>query len=201
MFFSMITAIVTFLATSIDELFVLTILFTQAKDKYSINQIYIGQILGMLILLVLTTFTVFGIQVISMKWIGLLGFIPIFIGLRMWIVGEDDDDEDEVIEKAYRYNSLLLSVAFIAIAGGAEELAIYIPYFSTLTSFEYIVVFLLFLIFVPIWCTICRKLSRIKAMEDTLEKYERVLAPIVFIGLGIYVLMENHTWRAISSIL
>lgn len=196
-----LTTIVTFIATGIDELFVLTIIFVYAKSKKSIKDVYIGQQIGMIVLLTISVLAVFGITLITEKWIGILGFLPIIQGIKILINGDDDDDEkEEVINKTSRYKSLILSVAVIAIAGGGEELAIYIPYFASLSTEYLIITLITFTILVPIWCKICSNISSIKEIQDTATKYERILLPIVFIGLGLFVLIENNTFSKIMSL-
>lgn len=197
---TILTAIVAFIATGIDEIVVLTIIFVQATKSKSIKDVYIGQQIGMIVLLALSTLAVFGITLISEKWIGLLGLLPIIQGVRFWINGGDDDDDDEIIEKTNKFNSLILSVAVIAIAGGGEELAIYIPYFASLSPFNLVITLITFNVLAPVWCTLCRKISSLKQIQETIETYERILVPIVFIGLGLFVLIENNTFSAIMSL-
>lgn len=198
-----LTAIVAFIATGIDEIVVLTIIFVHATKNKSIKDVYIGQQIGMIVLLALSTLAVFGITFISEKWIGLLGLLPVIQGVRFWINGGDDEgdeDDDEIIEKTNKFKSLILSVTVIAIAGGGEELAIYIPYFASLSPFDLVITLITFNVLVPIWCTLCRKISSHKQIRETIETYERILVPIVFIGLGLFVQIENNTFRAIMSL-
>jgi cadmium resistance protein CadD (predicted permease) len=37
------------------------------------------------------------------------------------------------------------------------------------------------------------KIARLKKVGETIEKYQRVLVPVVFIALGIYIMAENGT--------
>ena len=198
------TAIIAFIATGIDEMFVLTLLFAQARKKNAILAVYIGQQIGMIVLLGISALAVFGITLIAEKWIGLLGLLPIIQGIRLWVLGdgdEDDEEEDkEVLKKSSRFNSLMVSVALIAIVGGGEELAIYIPYFAALSTTELIITLITFNLLVPIWCTICRKIASLKHIQEPIEKYERILVPIVFIGLGLFVFIESNTISAIMGL-
>lgn len=192
---AVLTAIAAFIATGIDEMFVLTILFVHAGKTKSTKDVYIGQQLGMNVLLALSILAVFGIALIAEKWVGLLGLLPIIQGVRFMIHGDDDDeDEDEeIVEKSDKFHSLILSVAFIAIAGGGEELAIYIPYFASLSTRDLIITLITFNLLVPIWCIVCQKAAKMKVIYEIVEKYERILIPIVFIGLGLFVILENKT--------
>ncbi|MFL4616949.1 cadmium resistance transporter, partial [Enterococcus faecium] len=52
---------------------------------------------------------------------------------------------------------------------------------------------------VAVLCYISYKLAKISFVSETLEKYERILVPIVFIGLGIYILIENGTIQTLLN--
>lgn len=194
------TAIAIFIATGIDEMFVLTILFAQAQKKKAVGAVYIGQQIAMIALLGISILGVFGLTFITEKWIGLLGLVPIILGIRMLINGdEEDEEEEEILKKTGKFNSLIISVALIAIGGGGEELAIYIPYFSALDTTELIITLITFNLLVPIWCILCQKVASFKYVKETVEKYERILVPIVFVGLGLFVLIENDTFSVIMG--
>ncbi|EOW0186140.1 cadmium resistance transporter, partial [Listeria innocua] len=60
---------------------------------------------------------------------------------------------------------------------------------------------LVFAVSVAILCYISFRLAKFSFISETLEKYERVIVPIVFIGLGIYILLENGTIQTLFSML
>ena len=195
-FVVILSAITTFVATAIDELVVLTIIFAVIKDKDDIKKVYLGQQLGMLVILGISLLAVFGITLLPRSYIGLLGLIPIVQGLRIFIIGDDDDDDydkNDIIKKIGRFGNLTLSVSIIAIAGAAEELVIYIPYFSSLNNYNLWLTILIFNLLVPVWVSICRRLASHKNIQEIIEKYERFLIPIVLIVIGVFVLVENNT--------
>jgi len=194
------TAVAAFIATGFDELVVLTILFVHAKENKSIKDVYLGQQIGMIVLLFISLLAVCGITLIPHKWVGLLGILPLFQGIRILIHGNEDEEDEDILQKTRKFNHLMISVAFIAIAGGGEEIAIYIPYFASLTITNLILTLIVFNVLVPVWCTFCRRISSIKHIQEIVEKYERILVPVVFIGLGIFVLLENKTVSAIINL-
>jgi len=195
MILTILTSILTFIATGIDEIVVLTVLFVHYKKPDAIRDIYIGQQISMLVLLIISLLAVFGIAFIPREYIGLLGLVPLGMGLKVLFVGEaeENDEEKELIQKSKRFSSLALGVALIAIAGGAEELTVYIPYFASLNTSNLIGSLLIFNILVPVWCSVCKRLAKVKRIEERIEKYGRIIMSIVFIGLGIFVLIENNT--------
>ncbi len=192
-----LTAIATFIATGIDEIVVLTILFVHYKESHSVKDIYIGQLISMVVLLSVSLLAVFGIATIPKEWIGLLGFVPLVLGVRVLLTGDTESDDEyeekDLIKKTKKYNNLILAVAIIAIASGAEELSIYIPYLASLNTKDLITTLITFILLVPIWCAVCKRLSSVKGIQERIGKFERIIVPIVFIGLGIFVLIENNT--------
>ncbi len=192
-----LTAIATFIVTGIDEIVVLTILFVHYKENSSVRDIYIGQLISMVVLLAISLLAVFGITTIPKEWIGLLGFVPFFLGIKVFLIGDTESydvyEEKDLIKKTKKFNNLILAVAIIAIAGGAEELSIYIPYLASLNTKDLITTLITFILLVPIWCAVCKRLSSVKRIRERIEKFERIIVPIVFIGLGIFVLIENNT--------
>lgn len=192
-----LTAVATFIATGIDEIVVLTILFVHYKESNSVRDIYIGQLISMVVLLAVSLLAVFGVTTIPREWIGILGFVPLALGIKVLLTGDTESDDEyeekDLIKKTKKFNNLILAVAMIAIAGGAEELSIYIPYLASLKTKDLITTLIIFILLVPIWCAVCRRLSSVKRVRERIEKFERIIVPIVFIGLGIFVLIENNT--------
>ena len=161
-----------------------------------------GQYLGMGILVAFSLFAAFVLNFIPQDWvIGLLGLIPLFLGVRVALRGEDQEDEG-VLEKLEEggANRLLWTVTLITIASGGDNLGIYIPYFTSLTWPETTVALIVFAISIAVLCYISYKLAKISFVSETLEKYERIIVPIVFIGLGIYILIENGTIQTVLSL-
>lgn len=193
---SILSALAVYIATSIDYLFILLIIFSQSHHKNGIRQIYLGQYLGTSILVAVSLFAAYVLNFIPQDWIiGLLGLIPIFLGIRVALVGEEEEEEEEVVEKLEAAGSkrLFWTVALITIASGGDNLGIYIPYFASLTVSEIVVALIVFAISVAILCYISYKLAKIAFVAETLEKYERIIVPIVFIGLGLFIMIENGT--------
>ena len=193
---TILSALAVYISTSIDYLFILMILFSQGHTKQSFRQIYLGQYLGTGILVAVSLFAAYVLNFIPQDWIvGLLGLIPIFLGVRFLIKGEEEVEEDEVIGKIDKgpSNSLFWTVSLLTIASGADNVGIYIPYFSTLTAQAILVVLLVFILAIAILCFISFKLAKIPTIAETLEKYERIIVPIVFIGIGLIILIEGGT--------
>ncbi|MDK7667440.1 MULTISPECIES: CadD family cadmium resistance transporter [Cytobacillus] len=209
-----ISALGAFIVTNIDDIFVLMMLFSMARSqsktsngqtvnnvskRINSRDIVIGQYLGFALLVLISLLATFGITLLADQWVGLLGLIPMYLGVRLFIKGEDDDD-DNILSRLNKFNKFYLSVAFITFANGGDNIGIYVPIFSTLETNQLIITVVTFFIMVAIWCLLGYRLARFRFVSETLEKYGRWIIPIVFIGLGIYIMLENELFTSLINL-
>ena len=191
------TAVVAYVATSIDYVIILLILFSQTLKKGQLRSIVIGQYLGTTILVGVSLLAAYGLTLVPPHWVGLLGLIPIYLGIRVWKREEEEEDEENLLSRlsSGKPNRLFITVTVITLAAGGDNIGVYIPYFSTLNPSETIVMLVVFTILVAVLCYLSYRLASIKTISETIEKWEHWIVPIVFIGLGILIMMENGTFR------
>ena len=194
---TIISAIGVYISTSIDYLIVLIILFAQLSQNKQKWHIYAGQYLGTGLLVGVSLVAAYVVNFVPEAWmVGLLGLIPIYLGIRFAIVGEGEEEEEEEITKRLeqsKANQLFWTVTLLTISSGGDNLGIYIPYFASLDWAQTLVALLVFAIGVLIFCELSRVLSSIPLISETIEKYERIIVPLVFIPLGLYIMYENGT--------
>lgn len=208
---TILSALGSFIVTNIDDIFVLMLLFSQASSQAKAsngrtvkgNRIYpkdivIGQYLGFALLILISLLATFGVTLIPDQWVGLLGLIPIYLGVKLFIKGEDED-EGAILSSFNKFNKFYLSVAFITFANGGDNIGIYVPFFSTLNNNQLVITVVTFFIMVAVWCLIGYRLARFRYVSETLEKYGRWVIPIVFIGLGFYIMAENNIFSNLWS--
>lgn len=201
---SIISAIAVYISTSIDYLFILLVIFSQSHTKKGFRQIFWGQYLGTGILVAGSLFAAYVLNFIPQDWIiGLLGLIPIYLGIRVAMGAEEEAEEEEVVEKLKSGGSsrLFWTVSLITIASGGDNLGIYIPYFASISFSEIVIAVVVFAISIAVLCYISYRLAKISFVADTLEKYERIIVPVVFIGLGIFILIENGTIQTLLDLI
>ena len=171
-----ISSMLVFISTSIDYLVVLTILFSTMNTGKQ-RSIYIGQYIG--------TGLLVGFSLIAAYF---LNFIP--------------QDEKDLEEKMSHRQSEVASVVALTIALGGDNLGIYIPYFTGMSFQEVMVVILVFIIGIFTLCYLSKRLASVPMIGEVVERYEKVIVPVVFIGLGIFILLENgtiqHLWSLIA---
>ena len=194
---TIISAIGVYISTSIDYLIILIILFAQLSQNKQKWHIYAGQYLGTGLLVGASLVAAYVVNFVPEAWmVGLLGLIPIYLGIRFAIVGEgEEEEEEEIIERLEqsKANQLFWTVTLLTIASGGDNLGIYIPYFASLDWSQTLVALLVFAIGIIIFCELSRVLSSIPLISETIENYQRIIVPLVFIPLGLYIMYESGT--------
>ena len=118
-----------------------------------------GKYLGTGLLVGASLVAAYVVNFVPEEWmVGLLGLIPIYLGIRFAIVGEGEEEEEEIIERLEqsKANQLFWTVTLLTIASGGDNLGIYIPYFASLDWSQTLVALLVFVIGIIILCEISR---------------------------------------------
>ncbi|WP_350022628.1 cadmium resistance transporter, partial [Staphylococcus aureus] len=67
------------------------------------------------------------VNLIPQQWvIGLLGLLPLYLGVKIWIKGEEDEDESSILSlfSSGKFNQLFLTMIFIVLASSADDFSI-----------------------------------------------------------------------------
>jgi cadmium resistance protein CadD (predicted permease) len=185
-----LTATIAFVVTNLDDLAVLMLLFLQAPQLW--RETIAGQYLGFGIL-VLLSLPGFWLGQLPLKpWIGLLGLLPIGLGIRAWLNREAGEDELAAQPNRSRFAKFLSPqiglVAALTIANGGDNIAIYTALFSGMKSATLTTTLLVWSLWVGLWCAIARSLAGRRRIQTLIAKYQHILVPIVLITLGIYII-------------
>ena len=197
---TIITAVLAFASTNVDDLFILMVLFSTTSKSFRPVNIIAGQYLGIVTLIGISLVgSLIGI-VVPKVYIGLLGLFPIYLGIRKLMAPSDDPDESPVLSPNKNYilasviNPATLSVASITIANGADNIGIYIPLFVNLSVTSLMITIAIFMVLVFVWVKIAEYLVRHPRLKNTLARYNHILFPCILIGLGIYILIESGSY-------
>ena len=203
MIHNVVTSIILYSGTAVDLLIILMLFFAKRKSRKDIINIYLGQFLGSVSLILLSLLFAFVLDYIPSKEIlGLLGLIPIFLGLKVLLLG--DSDGEAIAKEGLRKDNknLIFLVAMITFAScGADNIGVFVPYFTTLNSANLIVALLTFLVMIYLLVFSAQKLAQVPSVGETLEKYSRWFIAVVYLGLGIYILIENNSFDMLWTML
>lgn len=200
---NVVTSIILYSGTAVDLLIILMLFFAKRKSRKDIINIYLGQFLGSISLILLSLLFAFVLNYIPSKEIlGLLGLIPIFLGLKVLLLG--DSDGEAIVKDGLRKDNknLIFLVAMITFAScGADNIGVFVPYFTTLNLANLIVTLLTFLVMIYLLVFSAQKLAQVPSVGETLEKYSRWFIAVVYLGLGIYILIENNIFDMLWTML
>lgn len=199
---NIVTSIILYSGTAVDLLIILMLFFAKRKSRKDIINIYLGQFLGSVSLIFLSLLFAFVLNYIPSKEIlGLLGLIPIFLGLKVLLLG--DSDGEAIAKDGLRKDNknLIFLVAMITFAScGADNIGVFVPYFTTLNLANLIVALLTFLVMIYLLVFSAQKLAQVSSVGETLEKYSRWFIAVVYLGLGMYILIENNSFDMLRTV-
>ncbi len=213
---TIITAIVSFFSTNIDDIFILMLFFSQVNKDIKVKHIVIGQYLGIGALTAISIAGALGISIIPQEYVGLLGLVPIYLGIKEYIeykkeiknnVEEEVQDAEENIQEQVFLNQenktlvsirkfispSILKVTGVTIANGGDNIGIYIPLFSSMKLYSILITVIVFLLLTGVWCFIGFKLAEHPFVNKNIEKYKHIFVPIIFVVLGVFIILESGT--------
>lgn len=186
-------AILVFISTNVDDIFLLAAFF--ADKKLTARTVVLGQLLGIGALVAMSTLVAWLSMALPEGWISLLGFVPLYLGLKqiksLWTDADDSAEDGEIqgqehqMERGLR--SQLLAVAGVTIANGGDNLGVYIPLFAnSLAAIPLFVV--VFGLMTLLWCFLGHVLVNNKVFGHWIRRYGHKILPVVLILLGFDIL-------------
>jgi cadmium resistance transport/sequestration family protein len=192
-------AITAFTATNIDDILILTIFFAQVDNKFRPRHILIGQYLGFAVLILASLPGYFGGLVIDHKWIGLLGLLPIAIGIKDLFQKQEEVTVQTCAIPEQGKSPLIAPqtyhVAAVTFANGGDNIGIYVPLFASSSAVSLSITIATFLVLISVWCYAAYQFSTHPAIAKFLSKYSDAIVPFVLIALGIYIIYESETYQ------
>lgn len=193
------TGLTAFTATNLDDILILMLFFSQVNAIFRKRHIVAGQYLGFAALVLASLPSFFGSLLLPRPCIGLLGLVPIAIGISRLVNSneEEDADADELPAQQTWFSSLIspqaYSVAAVTFANGGDNIGIYMPLFASCTWQMLVIILGVFFSLVGVWCFAADKLTQVPAIADNLTRYGNHLVPFVLISLGVLILIDSRT--------
>ncbi|MFG1885697.1 cadmium resistance transporter [Micromonospora sp. NPDC049102] len=188
-------AAVVFAATDIDDIVILTLFFVAARTtgRPRTWQIVTGQYLGIGALALASAVVAAGLLVVPDPWTGLLGLLPIALGVRALWHGDDDEPATVVTGT--------LGVAGVTIANGADNVAVYVPVFRALGPGDSAVFLLIFVVLIGLWCAVAAWLGGHRRVVALVERAGHWLVPAIFVGIGVVILVSSGVLARLVDLL
>ncbi len=196
---TLLVGISAFVATNIDDIVILLLLFSQLSSSFRCRHIVAGQYLGFTVLIIASLPGLFGGLIIPPNWIGLLGLIPMTMGISSLMNREENETlELEIVTTEYQdanttslFNAQTYNVAAITIANGSDNISVYIPLFASSNTANFIIIIGVFFVLIAIWCYLAYKLTYQTKIANKLSQYSNYILPFVLIILGGLIILKT----------
>lgn len=168
----------TFAATNIDDAFLLTLFFAR---RVPTRRIVLGQYLGFALIVGASLIGASAALILPHRWIRYLGLLPLAIGARHLLRARSG------IERRLGDHLGIGAIALLTFSNGADNIGVYIPFFVVARQQIWLILSV-YAALVAVWCLVARKLGSHPLVLRALDRWGHWIVPLVFVGLGIYVL-------------
>lgn len=186
-----LVAIGAFVATDIDDLFLLMMFFS--SRTFSPRQVVLGQFIGIGLLVAISILGSLIALVVPIYVIGLLGLVPIAIGIKNLIeVRNNDRTSTQMVPKKNKSYLSFLTVAAVTVSNGGDNIGVYVPLFSKYNTVDQITILTsVFIAMTAVWCIASFYLVNHPLLASRIQHTGTIIMPFVLIGLGIYILTDS----------
>lgn len=191
LFSTVAAAVALFVATNVDDLFVLVGFFSDRRAKAL--DVVAGQVLGMAALVGASLIAARLSLLLPMPVVGLLGLIPIALGVKDLVGRSADDANEESTAGALSVNSnwrQVLAVALVTVANGGDNIGVYTPVFAVRGAIEVLIIVVVFAIMTLFWCGASHWLVNHQSVGAHVRKLGNHLLPYALIAIGVWILYE-----------
>ncbi|AFY45667.1 cadmium resistance transporter [Nostoc sp. PCC 7107] len=202
-------------ATTFDDNLYLTAFFGKVNRHFRPQNIIIGEFLGFTVLVFASLPGFLGGLILPTAWIGLLGFLPIAIGINHLLTREQAEEAVQTVSVDFSASTTkrpkkslwatlrdrqTYRVSAVTIANGGNNIGIYVPLFASSNLPSLGVILCVCYLTVGIWCFLSYNLTRNPLLAPMLTRYGRKVFPLVLIYLGCSILIKSESYQLFSAI-
>ncbi len=188
-----LTAAVLFAVTNADDILVLTVLnaSSQAGGQPRRWQIWAGQYTGFAVLVAVSVAAAAGLALVPVRWLWLLGLLPLGLGLGKLATAVRARRSGRTVPPVVVTG--LAGVTGLTIANGGDNIAVYTPVFRTSGVTNTAIIIAVFMAGVALYCLASSRFAARRTVTETLRRWGQWVVPVVFIGLGCYIIYAAGT--------
>jgi cadmium resistance transport/sequestration family protein len=172
-------SITTFAATNIDDAFLLTLFFAR---RIPTRRIVVGQYVGFAAIVVVSLMGAWAALAIPHRWLRLLGLLPLALGVKQLVQARRTEPE-----RPSTGGYGVSAIALVTLSNGADNVGVYVPFFVIGRTHLWLIL-IAYAVLVAVWCFVGRWLGSHTLILRAVDRWGHRAVPLVFIGLGIYVL-------------
>ena len=185
----MLLAAVSFAATNIDDMLLNMVFFAACSSKSERYSVVTGKFLATALMVATATLGGMGMQTFADRYVWLLGFVPLILGTKELIsLLKKEDDGDNI---SFSAKNTVFSTLRITLASGADNIGVYVPLFASVEIVQMAVCAVVFFALTGLWCFIAYRLTEFPAVQKTIGEYRKIIVPVVYIALGLYISLKR----------
>jgi cadmium resistance protein CadD (predicted permease) len=189
---TVIAAFLAFVSTNLDDLFLLLVLCGQ---RQGFRTVLIGQYIGFGAIILTSVVVSVGASFLRPEWVGFFGLAPFAIGVNGLPYRRRRDEHTRPLGNTVG----VLSIAIVTFSNGGDNIAVYAPLFAGRAPVHVATMISVFLVMVPIWCWLALRLARLPLVATRLDRWGQWIAPLVLMGLGIYLFVDAGGLALVTS--
>jgi cadmium resistance protein CadD (predicted permease) len=193
-------ATVLFASTNIDDIFILLGFFSD--PAYKPRHVVLGQYLGIAALVAVSIVASLISLVLPPTYVGLLGLLPVVIGIKKLVELRQDRDNDNESDGGTRLKWRGLgqvgAVAGVTIANGGDNLGIYTPVCATSSLAALVVTVGVFALLVAVWVGFAHWLVNHPSLGAPIRRFGHMVTPFVLMAIGVTVLYEAKSFTLLG---
>lgn len=182
-----------FAATNLENLVILVAVFCNRSENSKL--VALGFFAGAMALLAISLAAHFLNSIIPVDYLGLLGLIPIALGIRELLrsARTDADVAQQRQRRSGTGRNTFLAIMILMLANGGDTLAVFAPLVAETKPSGVLVLGLGFTVAAAILALIARHACAHPGLARHLGRYGPRIAPYVMIGIGLYILINTST--------
>ena len=191
-------AALAFVSTDVDNFLLVTAQFAAAPAE-RVRRIAAGQFVGFLVLVAAAAAVAAALFDIPTRWVGLLGLVPIAIGLRALVAWRRPPGPGQRPTMSRRWPTAggAATAALITIGSGGDNLAVYIPLFKGVGVGGHGVVIGVFLVCESLLLGLAHLVGRHHLALRTVDRVGAAVTPFLYVTIGVVVLLRSGTFSGI----
>jgi cadmium resistance protein CadD (predicted permease) len=180
------TAAGAFAATNVDLFVLLTVLFATARASGTRAwRVMVAQCLVFVILVVTSAAAATALTFVALRWVGLLGVVPLAIGIHGLVTARRKDEHDpRVADSITAIVTLTLSVC-------ADNLSVYIVLFRAGSRTDFAVTVGVFALLQATWALVAYTVATRKTVVQAMRRTRIWLVPTIFVAIGLAITVRT----------
>ena len=175
---------VAYTSTNLDNLILITSAAGRADNRHAVIK---GFLLSATAVLGMSAAFVAISEILSPQTLGLLGLIPLFIGIRILLKLKSEQEQIELAAIGF------WPVGLTLLANSTDTIVVFGPLLAESEPAALFALLAGYILMAGLWMTLALRLSERLARATVLGKVARWATPFFMIAIGIYILMDTTT--------